>query len=53
MTTMESDGSTQPRKSWEELVAAASLETDPERQALMMEEILAALEKRQSASLGG
>ena len=43
---MLSDG-TQPRKkTWEELVAAASTETDPEKLAMTMEEIFAALEAR-------
>jgi uncharacterized protein YllA (UPF0747 family) len=34
-------------KNWEELVAAASLETDPEKLATMLEEIFAALEERE------
>ncbi|MFY9906869.1 MAG: hypothetical protein WBX02_10020 [Terriglobales bacterium] len=34
-------------KTWEELVLAASVETDPEKLAMMMEEIFAALEKRE------
>jgi len=32
---------------WEELVAAASMETDPEKLATMLEEIFAALEERE------
>jgi uncharacterized protein YllA (UPF0747 family) len=34
-------------KNWEELVAAASMETDPEKLATMLEEIFAALEERE------
>lgn len=34
-------------KTWEELVSAASMETDPEKLATMLEEILAALEERE------
>jgi hypothetical protein len=34
-------------KTWEELVSAASMETDPEKLATMMEEIFAALEERE------
>jgi len=45
---MVSDG---PKKrletNWEELVAAASMETDPEKLATMLEEIFAALEERE------
>jgi len=34
-------------KTWEELVSAASMETDPEKLATMMEEIFAALDERE------
>jgi len=34
-------------KSWEELTAAASVETDPEKLGTILEEILAALEERE------
>jgi hypothetical protein len=34
-------------KTWEELVSAASMETDPEKLATMLEEIFAALEERE------
>jgi len=34
-------------KTWDELVAAASVETDPEKLATMLEEIFAALEERE------
>ena len=37
----------QPKKSWQELIAAASAETDPEKLATMMEEIFEALEERE------
>ena len=36
----------QHKKTWEELIAAASMEADPEKLATMMEEIFAALEER-------
>lgn len=45
--TMLSDGPKQLKKTWEELAAAASMETDPERLATIMEEIFAALEERE------
>jgi len=45
---MVSDGAKKrPEKNWEELVAAASMETDPEKLASMLEEIFAALEERE------
>jgi hypothetical protein len=45
---MVSDGpKKRPEKNWEELVAAASMETDPEKLATMLEEIFAALEERE------
>ena len=44
---MLSDGPKQLKKTWEELAAAASMETDPERLATIMEEIFAALEERE------
>jgi hypothetical protein len=44
---MLSDGPKRPDKSWEQLVAAASIETDPEKLATIMEEIFAALEERE------
>jgi hypothetical protein len=45
--SMLSDGPKQPDKTWEQLVAAASNETDPEKLATIMEEIFAALEERE------
>jgi hypothetical protein len=44
---MLSDGPKRIKKTWEELVAAAAMETDPETIATIMEEIFAALEKRE------
>ena len=44
---MLSDGPKRPKKTWEELTAAASVETDPEKLGTIVEEILAALEERQ------
>jgi len=44
---MLSDDAGQHKKTWEELIAAASMETDPEKLATMMEEIFAALEERE------
>ncbi len=35
------------KKTWDELTAAASEQTDPEKLAMIMEEILAALEERE------
>jgi hypothetical protein len=50
---MPSDGTNQPKKSWEELAAAASSESDPEKLGTIMEEIFAALEERErSMALG-
>jgi hypothetical protein len=37
----------QPEKTWDELVAAASVETDSEKLGIMLEEIFAALEERE------
>jgi hypothetical protein len=44
---MLSDGPKRVDKTWEELAAAASLETDPEKLGMILEEILAALEERE------
>lgn len=44
---MLSNGPKRLKKTWEELVAAASMETDPEQLAITMEEIFAALEERE------
>ena len=44
---MTIDASKQVKKPWEELIAAASMETDPEKLGTIMEEILAALEERE------
>jgi hypothetical protein len=44
---MLSDDSNGSEKTWEELTVAASMETDPEKLATLMEEIFAALEKRE------
>jgi hypothetical protein len=44
---MLSDGPKRLKKTWEELVVAASMETDPEKLAMTMEEIFAALEERE------
>lgn len=44
---MSGEGPKQIKKPWEELVAAASMETDPEKLGTIMEEILAALEERE------
>lgn len=44
---MLSDGSKRPEKTWEELAAAAAMETDPEKLGTILEEILAALEERE------
>lgn len=40
----------QAKKTWEELAAAASTETDPEKIAKIAEEIFAALEERERCS---
>jgi len=48
---MTSVGPKQAKKTWEELVAAAAGETDPEKLGTIMEEIFAALEERER-SLG-
>jgi hypothetical protein len=44
---MHSDSPKRLKKTWEELTAAASMETDPEKLGTILEEILAALEERQ------
>ena len=44
---MLSDGPKRLDKTWEELAAAASIETDPEKLAMILEEIFAALEERE------
>jgi hypothetical protein len=44
---MLSDSPKRLKKTWEELTAAASMETDPEKLGTILEEILAALEERQ------
>ncbi len=44
---MLSDGPKRLEKTWEELAAAASIETDPEKLATILEEIFAALEERE------
>jgi len=46
---MLSDGPKRLEKTWEELAAAASIETDPEKLAMILEEIFAALEERERA----
>jgi hypothetical protein len=47
---MLSDGPKRLKKTWEELTAAAAMETDPEKLGTILEEILAALEERLSAT---
>jgi hypothetical protein len=44
---MLSDSPKRLEKNWEELAAAASIETDPEKLATIFEEIFAALEERE------
>jgi|HubBroStandDraft_6_1064221.scaffolds.fasta_scaffold1336550_2 hypothetical protein len=44
---MLNDGRKPRRKTWEELAASASTETDQEKLASIMEEIFAALEERE------
>ena len=46
---MVNNGSKPRNKSWEELVTAASQETDPEKVASIAEEIFAALEEREQS----
>lgn len=46
---MVNNGSKPRHKSWEELVTAASHETDPEKVASIAEEIFAALEEREQS----
>lgn len=41
------NGAKSAKKSWEELVTAAAMETDPEKVAYIAEEIFAALEERE------
>ena len=47
---MVNNGTKPPKKTWEELVMAASMETDPEKVASIAEEIFAALEERERAA---
>jgi hypothetical protein len=49
---MLSNGPKRREKTWEELTAAASMETDPEKLGTILEEILAALEERQRTQYG-
>jgi len=49
---MAGDGPKRIEKTWEELTAAASLETDPEKLGTILEEILAALVERQRTQYG-
>ncbi len=44
---VNNNGTKAPKKSWEELVTAASMETDQEKVASIAEEIFAALEERE------
>jgi hypothetical protein len=44
---MLSDSPKRLQKTWEELTAAASMETDPEKLGTILEELLANLEERQ------
>jgi hypothetical protein len=44
---MLNDASRQRKKTWDELASAASRETDPEKIAMIAEEIFAALEERE------
>lgn len=44
---MVNSGSKRGKKTWDELVTAASKETDPEKVANIAEEIFAALEERE------
>jgi len=46
-----SDHSESQKKTWEELTAAAATETDPEELAMILEELLAALEERERVQL--
>jgi len=48
---MLKDGSRQYKKTWEELTSAASKETNPEKIAMIVEEMFAALEERERAGL--
>ena len=50
---MRRDGPKRLKKTWEELTAAASMETDAEKLGTILEEILAALEERQRTQYGG
>ena len=47
---MHSDSPRQGKRTWEELAASASNETDPEKVAMIAEEIFAALEERANLS---
>lgn len=47
---MVGNGMKPGKKSWEELVRAASSETDPEKIASLAEEIFAALEEREQSA---
>lgn len=44
---MTGEGPKQVKKPWEELIGAASMETDPEKLGTIMEEIFAALAERE------
>jgi hypothetical protein len=44
---MLNHGSRQHKRTWEELASAASKETDPEKIAMLAEEIFAAIEERE------
>ena len=48
---MLSDGPTPRKKTFDELAAAASMETDPEKIAALAEEIFAVLEERERTRL--
>ena len=50
---MLSDGPKQRKKTFDELAAAASKETDPEKIAAIAEEIFAVLEERERIRLTG
>jgi hypothetical protein len=50
---MLSDSPKRLKKTWEELTAAASMETDPEKLGTILEEILAALEERTASRVQG
>jgi hypothetical protein len=50
---MVNSGSKRGKKTWDELVTAASIETDPEKVANIAEEIFAALEERERSEGNG